>query len=139
MFFLIFGWGKKAKALGAGPIGECTRCRNVARRIVLERVAYFSLFFIPVIRKSRFLEVCSVCHHGYELESRQAAHQRLAEAHTQSVLPAEAPAKSKPTEVRQCLQCGWLVAADTQECSNCGTGPNRPLVEVEPSIRTATG
>ena len=79
----VFGWGNKTKALGPGPVETCTSCGSDARRVVLERVGYFSVFFIPVIRQSKFHEICSVCHQGHKLESRQAAQQRLAEARAQ--------------------------------------------------------
>ena len=115
----VFGWGRKIKGMGAGPLGECIRCGDVARPVLVERVGYFSLFFIPVIQKSRYIEVCPVCHESYELESRAAAHGRLVEARMQAALPVESLWKTEQKTSQQCLQCGMLNDADVQACGKC--------------------
>ncbi len=115
----VFGWGKKLKGLGTAPVGECVRCRNVARPSIVERVGYFSLFFIPVISRSRFFEICPICHNGLELGSREAARGRLVEARMQDALPIQSVFKSEEKPVRQCLHCGLLNEVDAHECRKC--------------------
>ena len=126
--FLVFGWGRKTQSLGAAPMATCGSCLNVVRRIVVERVGYFSLFFIPVIRRSTFLELCPVCHQGHQLESRRAAQLRVAEGRFQATRPVEELPAIQDPEVRQCLQCGLLNDLHAQACSKCGTSMARPAV-----------
>jgi len=126
--FLVFGWGRKSHSLGAAPMTTCSSCMNVVRRVVVERVGYFSLFFIPVIRRSTFLELCPACHQGHQLESRRAAQLRVAEGRFQATRPAEGLAASQEPEVRQCLQCGLLNDLHAQACSKCGTSMARPAL-----------
>jgi len=123
----VFGWGRKVKGMGAGPVGECVHCGNVARPVLVERVGYFSVFFIPLISRSRFIEMCPVCHDGYELESRAAAHGRLAEARIQGALPAGSMRKTEQKQSLQCLQCGLVNEPETEVCSKCAASLPRAL------------
>jgi hypothetical protein len=129
---MVVGWGRKTKSLGSGPIEECGRCSNVARRVIVEHFKYFSIFFVPLIRSSRFLDLCPVCHDGYTLDSRQAAYARVAAGRRS---PAVVTPKIEQPEVRQCLQCGLLNDLHAQTCKKCGTGMSQPVAT--PVFRTA--
>jgi len=123
----VFGWGRKVKGLGAGPVGECVSCGNVARPGLVESRGYFSIFFIPVISRTRFIEVCPVCHTGMELESRAAANGRLVEARMQGTLPARSVFQIEQKQSQQCLQCGLVSEPDVQVCGNCSASLPRAL------------
>jgi len=60
--FIVFGWGKKYKALGYLGLGECGRCHKPAHHSVFKAYSYFSLFYIPIIRWDvRYVVSCTAC------------------------------------------------------------------------------
>jgi hypothetical protein len=50
--------------MATGPKTTCLRCGAVGNAAIQERQDYWSLFFIPLLRSSKFFEMCVVCHHG---------------------------------------------------------------------------
>ena len=62
MFFLLFGYGTKQQALGAGDVRTCPRCHNTTQWTRMREFKQFTLFFVPVARwKRRVFEMCGIC------------------------------------------------------------------------------
>jgi len=67
MFFL-FGWGPRAKDLGADEYRTCTHCNNHQQWRRTEVTNWITLFFIPVIPTGRKVSVqCPICGFGWEV------------------------------------------------------------------------
>jgi hypothetical protein len=70
---LIFGFRVRAKVL-ARLLLICRACQRPASQAVLQRVRWFTLFFIPVIPFSRkSLLQCAMCGHVSEIDPADAA------------------------------------------------------------------
>lgn len=62
MFFFLFGYGTKQKALGAGQVRTCPRCHNTTQWQRVREFKQLSVFFVPVARwQRREFELCGIC------------------------------------------------------------------------------
>lgn len=75
---IIYGWGKKHRVMGDGPVGKCTHCNNSGTFQVIEVCNSASLYFVTVAKwgKTYFL-VCPICSNGLKLPDKSAAQDLL--------------------------------------------------------------
>lgn len=72
--FVIFGWGKREKTIGAASAGYCDNCHNDIFWYLVKRRRWFSLFWIPVLplHRANYYLACEICGAAGQLEKHEA-------------------------------------------------------------------
>lgn len=68
--FIIFGWPKKSKTVGAASPGYCDRCRNQSAWYLVKTRRWLSLFWIPFLplERANYWITCEICQASVEIE-----------------------------------------------------------------------
>jgi hypothetical protein len=70
---LFFGWDRKVKIIGSGPVIRCPNCDNQTHWSLMEIYRYVSIFFVPPIRCGHsYVMMCPVFSRGADVGSPQS-------------------------------------------------------------------
>jgi hypothetical protein len=134
---MVYGWGRQTIEDQGGVLsGKCTRCGNLVEWRLVNRLVWFTLFFIPLFPYSnQYWLICPICSWGFRLSKEGATYFRALTEHwdfmpqkPKSFLYADPKAKERQ-ELLSCTTCVFCNQKDAEMGLPWCTAPNPPDIK----------